>query len=367
MELIYHTPATKNDPSIFDKSITTIVTNENIKIACPYIGISYLKEAIVSQCTDFQLITDINALFSSLQNKDDINSALLFIENNLNKIRHYSGLHSKAIISNKQALFGSSNFTYSGINKNNELSVLIDEPDKIIELSKWFDSWWEFSAEINIEELKKKIKSYKPKPNSTSSKELLMVNNNIINCKYKKPKKESYEVDEDFLKNVVLKHYIDKDWLLSFCSLAKHILTKYNISNDNNRLCITCCGGRYQIAITIGQRYIIYPLEKKEPTINLIMPLDFDEENAKNEGLYKITHFTTHKQNEAAWCRYNTASGSFALNAKTISEWESAVEKELYRTKNNSGYRYAHQPILYTFIMDDKFRNRILDEVYVNN
>ena len=107
-------------------------------------------------------------------------------ENNLNKIRHYSGLHSKAIISNKQALFGSSNFTYSGINKNNELSVLIDEHDKILELSKWFDSWWEFSAEINIEELKKKIKSYKPKPNSTSSKELLMANNNIINCKYKK-------------------------------------------------------------------------------------------------------------------------------------------------------------------------------------
>lgn len=367
MELIYHTPETKNNYSNFDKSITKIVDNEKIKIACPYIGISYLKEAIISKCKDFQLITDINALFYSLRNKDDINSTLSFIEENKNKIRHYSNLHSKAIISNKQALFGSSNFTYSGINRNNELSVLINEPDKVKELSNWFDSWWQFSAEINIEELKKKIKSYKPKQDSTSSNELFIANNNIINCIYNKPKKskkESYEVDEDFLKNVVLKHYNDKEWLLSFCSLAKHILTKFNISNDNNRLCITCCGGRYQIAITIGQRYIIYPLEKKEPTIDLIMPLDFDKDNAKKQGLYKATYFTNHTHPEAAWCKYTTTSGSFSLNTKTITEWETAVEKELYRTKNNSGYRYAHQPILYSFIMDEKFRNRILNEVY---
>ncbi len=367
MTLLYHTPETKNNTSVFDSAIENIVMNESIKIACPYIGMSYFQETIISQCKDFKLITDINELFSSLQNKDDINSALDFIIKNVDKIRHYSGLHSKAIISPKKVFFGSSNLTFSGINKNNELSAIFDEPDKIKELSIWFDSWWEVSAKINVEELKEKIQNYKPKQKTSTSKVNLIENNNIINCKYskhKKSEKESYEIDEDFLKNFVLKHYPDKDWLLSFCFLAKYILTKYNITNDNKRLCISCSGGRAQIAITIGKRYILYPLEEEYPTIDLIMPIDFDKNTAQKEGLYSVTYFTKYMKNDAAWCHYKTKSGAFSLNKQTIKEWESAVEKEVYRSTNQSPYRYAHQPLLYSFIMDDEFRNRIIKEVY---
>lgn len=367
MRLLYHTPETKNNISVFDSAIENIVKNEIIKIACPYIGMSYFKETIISKCKDFKLITDINELFSSLRNKDDINSALDFISNNANKIRHYSGLHSKAIITTKNVFFGSSNLTYSGINKNNELSAIFEEPDKVNELTKWFDSWWEVSAQINIQELKEKIKNYKPKQETSTSKNKLVENNNIINCKYskhKKSEKESYEIDEDFLKNFVLKHYQDKDWLLSFCSLAKYILTKFSITNDNKRLCITCSGGRAQIAITIGKRYILYPLEEENPTINLIMPIDFDVNNAKKEGLYNVTYFTKYMKNDAAWCHYKTKSGAFSLSKTTIKEWEAAVEQEVYRSTNQSPYRYSHQPLLYTFIMDDEFRNRIINEVY---
>jgi hypothetical protein len=51
------------------------------------------------------------------------------------------------------------------------------------------------------------------------------------------------------------------------------------------------------------------------------------------------------------------------LNATTLMEWENAIENELSRSKRSSCRKY-HQGILYKFIFEKDFRNRIMGEIY---
>ena len=305
MELIYHLPEKKGSRSPFDEAVEKVVKNEQIKIACPYIGLSYFKEAIQAKCQDFRLLTDINELFAAFRTKNDINSALDFIINNQHRIKHYSNLHSKVIISSKKAFFGSSNLTFSGITNNNELSVLVDDLEKVNELNNWFDLWWQQASDIDTEELKTKLHQYKIGEN-VKPKIRLLKNNNTIRSSYKTSIKEeriSKKIDSDFLKSII-RHVPNKEWLISYCDLVYHILNNFNIKEDDKRLCISCKSSSYKISITIGQRYVIYPGDDDKSTINLIMPKDFDETNAEKEGKTEITYFTKHYKNDVPWVHY---------------------------------------------------------------
>lgn len=365
MELIYHKPGENGKRSPFDEAVEKVVSKENLKIACPYIGLSYFIETIKNQCKDFCLITDINELISCQRNKDDVNAAVDFLIQNRKNIRHYSGLHAKVIISANKAFFGSSNLTASGIKNNNELSVIIDEKEKIDELNNWFESWWNIAADIDPEELKSNTQEYLKKQRVTPHRTSILKNNNTIKSsikQYTKSEKVNLPIDEDFLKKIII-NWPNKDFLLSYCKLVQHILKRFDITKEDERICISCYNGKYQIAVTFGQRYIIYPRDRDDSTIDLIMPKDFDVSNAEKECSFDVTYFTKNKENDIPWVHYHKGEGAFSFNDKTIQEWESAVEHELARCKKGSSYHAYHQPLLYTFFMDDDFRNRIFHEV----
>lgn len=365
MDLIYHLPNEPIERSPFDIAIESVVKNKKIKIACPYIGISYFKSSIISQCKDFLLLTDVNALITSCKNANEINKVQAFIIDNQKNIRHFSGLHSKLIISKDNAFVGSANLTTAGITNNNEISIVINEPDKIQELNHWFDSWWNNSLEINIRELKSKINEYtKSKPTIPSIPEFVK-NNNTIRSKYENHEKDGsvdFEIDRDYLVNF-LRHWKSKEWLIAYCNLAKHILTKFNLKDDDVRLCINCRSDKHRLPITIGQRYIIQPHEDGEFSVSLIMPKNYDNENAKLDGATRTTYYQKGSKNDVPWVHYNKPDNSFTFNTETIKQWEIAVENELRRTKK-SGFKKYHQPEIYKLIMDEEYRNQIIQEVF---
>ena len=105
MKLIYHHPKEKYSRSPFDIAIADIVKGQFIRIACPYIGLDYFKNSIVTQCSDFILLTDVNELISSCRNYSSIDELMTFIKKYQNRIKHLSGLHSKVIISATCAFF----------------------------------------------------------------------------------------------------------------------------------------------------------------------------------------------------------------------------------------------------------------------
>ena len=262
--------------------------------------------------------------------------------------------------------FGSANFTKSGITERNELSAVIDNVNDIALLNNWFDLWWEIASFLDIDNIQRNVENYKNDSTITKQKKVFFIESkHLIKTTYEIPKEENYQIEhnqnEEFLINF-LRHWGNREWLISYFDLARYIIRKYNIDSNDERLCISFRKEKYRIPITIGQRYILAPHYRRENSIGLIMPMDYDKGNAQREGSFLTTYFTKNKIDDAAWVHYDKGTDNFSFNKKTLKEWEYAIEQELNRSKISS-FRKYNQSILYKFIVDEEFRKNILDEL----
>lgn len=150
-KLLYHSlQRTHSDYSPFDDAILNTARGAVIRIASPYIGISYL-ERIIEVASDWNLISDIEAWLSSLSMRARP-KAWSFIREHIHKIHHCPGLHAKVVIGNKLAVFGSANLTVSGIQARTELGMLLTEHAQVLELASWFDGIWSTTASPFVDE-----------------------------------------------------------------------------------------------------------------------------------------------------------------------------------------------------------------------
>lgn len=357
--------------SPFDSAIEEIVKADRLSIVCPYIDLKYFKTSIISSCENWRLLTDINEWASCIQ-ESNIENFKTFLTNYKSMIKHLSGIHAKAIITPKKAFLGSANFTKSGICNNNEISAVIDDLKSISELNKWFNSWWNSAHEISDSDIRKIkdnelisiIKNKKDQKNIN-----LCSRNSTINSKWCVNTTENSRIsiveDEDYLVDYLHNWGKNKEWLLSYFDIARYILQKCNISQDDERLCISFTKPpKYRISITIGQRYILAPEINNKTCFCLIMPLSFDMDNATKDGCTNpqttTTYFTKKKKNSAAWVRYDKGDNAFTLNDMTKEQWESAAKNELSRSRC-CGYKRFNQPILFNLIMNDGVRKRVFD------
>jgi len=150
-KLLYHAvQRTNSDCSPFDDAILNAARGAVVRIASPYIGLSYL-ERITEVASDWTLISDIEAWLSSLSMRARP-AAWSFIREHINKIHHCPGLHAKVVIGDKLAVFGSANLTLSGIQARTELGMLLTEHSLVLELSSWFDGIWSTTASPFVDE-----------------------------------------------------------------------------------------------------------------------------------------------------------------------------------------------------------------------
>ena len=140
--LIYHTPQSmRGGISPFDDAIINMVTDEDVRIACPYIGLEYLQ-VLIDKTREWWLITDLEELLR-IQPRTQRDAVADFIDQNFERVRHCQGLHAKVLIAGQQALVGSANLTKKGITKRVEMSVQFTECEQVSELEFWFDDLWE--------------------------------------------------------------------------------------------------------------------------------------------------------------------------------------------------------------------------------
>lgn len=150
-KLLYHAvQRTHSDCSPFDDAILNTAGGAVIRIASPYIGISYL-ERIIEAASDWSLLSDIEAWLSSLSMRARP-KAWSFIREHIHKIHHCPGLHAKVVIGDKLAVFGSANLTLSGIQARTELGMLVTEHAQVVELASWFDGIWSTTASPFVDE-----------------------------------------------------------------------------------------------------------------------------------------------------------------------------------------------------------------------
>lgn len=138
--LIYHDVNEPTSNSRFEKEIIGIAQENELRLAFPYLNVDYLKH-IVEISTSYRLLTDVDEWLLSLS-KAERCKAVEFMDRDSQYIRHVENLHAKVVIGPKSALIGSANLTRAGLAERTEMSVLIEEGEKIEELEKWFDELW---------------------------------------------------------------------------------------------------------------------------------------------------------------------------------------------------------------------------------
>lgn len=162
IKIIHHTEESANGGiSPFDKTILQIAGNADLNIACPYMSINYLTE-ILAHSHSWRIVSDLQAWFTSCPINQRAKT-LEFIKANQDKIRHIPKLHAKLIVSNRQALVGSANFTDNGILHNYEISVLFEESPEVTQLQEWFETIWQRGQVVDLSKLFARYKTLSEK------------------------------------------------------------------------------------------------------------------------------------------------------------------------------------------------------------
>lgn len=128
--------------------------NKKILIAAAFFSNSdIIKKFIENGCT-IKLIIRLNKGTSATE----LEKLIPFMESQKIEIRFFSDEHFHPkfyIFETEKAFIGSSNLTNSGLNKNQEMNIQIEEPEFINELITVFNSYWTQAKLLTKEEIKK--------------------------------------------------------------------------------------------------------------------------------------------------------------------------------------------------------------------
>ena len=150
--LIYHPEPADNTTSVFDQKAKELAQDADIRIACPYLSLTYLQSQILNLSRTWLLLTDVEEWLASVKVADR-QDVCNFIEANTASIRSIAGLHAKVLIGAQAAMVGSANFTSNGIRVLTEMAVVLDETAHHSELLSWFNSLWGMAHPIAPDQL----------------------------------------------------------------------------------------------------------------------------------------------------------------------------------------------------------------------
>lgn len=167
LSLIYH--STSCAPSPFDACAVDLSRSADLRIACPYLSLDYLRR-LIALSASWRLVTDVEEWISSIPSKER-KLACDFIIDSRDCIRHSANLHAKVLIGASHAMVGSANLTASGIQRPNEMAVRIDDPDCHGEICKWFDDTWDSGLELSRDQVRQMAKSL---PNPPPAREPIL-------------------------------------------------------------------------------------------------------------------------------------------------------------------------------------------------
>jgi hypothetical protein len=378
MKLIYHSPTIDQDTiSPFDEAIRDVIKKEDIMVVCPYIDLQYFKKVIIDLALSWRLITNLKEVFKCQVDRDKMFELRDFINQHSSRIHNCTVVHAKVIISGKKAFLGSANLTMRGIKNNIEMSITLNQSQQIVELKKWFNDLWDYSKEIDTEEVVKEAQncvSYlENHPDRETSPHSGLYNQNEFQ-RSKLAEIETKESAKDLThyppKLIEFLIYMDDiEWVNNYLDLLKEMFQYFNLNHNDQRLVTSIRKNPLRLPVTIGQRYVAalyYKFKSKKKyndkySIGLIMPLHYEPDNNNNDKIIYDSYFTSNKMKSARWIVFER-KGRFQISTDLKNHWYKAISKELNRSKK-SGYIKYHYSDIYRMVTDLSFRKAILDSV----
>ncbi|MCZ2341721.1 MAG: phospholipase D-like domain-containing protein [Bacteroidales bacterium] len=381
VQLIYHTPESMaGGISPFDATIMQMVAGREVRLACPYLGLTYLNR-LTQQADHWRLITDVPEWLRAMTPKER-QQVEEFIAHHRDQIHHCQDLHAKVVIAGPQAMTGSANFTQKGMTGRVEVSVLFADCEPVDELRAWFDLLWSQTAPVVGEELRR-WREVLPTQD-------VRLEAPPISCRFPGVAArlsplpmiaEGTDVEERLLSRLRLAP--NRQWMESWLDLAQTLLETTGLSSDDRRLVISLPNDK-EIPIIIGSRIVLmafrrerrtdhrlipdYRFHDDHQTVDLILPASYRPRfqqlpRAAHYWFFK-KHYSDEQRNEdAPICLGFTMPAEFTFPAGVRAAWLEAAQQECDR-HHSSSYRRKHQPQLYSLICDPAYRRQVLDVAF---
>ncbi|NQV24908.1 MAG: hypothetical protein HQ518_11125 [Rhodopirellula sp.] len=363
--LIYHTPQSmQGGVSPFDDAIINMVSDEDVRITCPYIGLEYLQR-LTDKTREWWLITDIEELLK-LQPRTQREAFADFIDLNFERVRHCQGLHAKVLIAGRQALVGSANMTKKGITRRVEMSVQFTECEQVSELELWFDDLWEQIVPFEPPFIRDFIDSL---PIIEDSKVTTRLPKSFVGVwsrlSGKQPTSIAAEAS-DLIER--LRMAPSREWANWWLGLAGKLIEVTELGPDDPRLSMSLPKDG-SIAVTIIRRYVLaasLPISSTSG-FGLILPVSMRQRiermpNVMSFFCFRPGHSGETQSNAPLFVSFSSDKPS-QLQKDIIEGWEEAAITECSHGRRSS-FRKYHQPIVYRAATDDEFRLQLLDEAF---
>lgn len=381
-KLIYHTPESMaGGVSPFDIAILDMVEDQEVRIACPYLGLSYL-ERVLERASGWQLLSDVQEWLASYFHESR-SRIVEFILANPKRVRHCKDLHAKVLIAGKQALIGSANFTEKGITGRVEVSVLFNESEQIEELRAWFELLWNQSAPVREEDLRLCVTSLPPREIPPAQSTLPCAFPDVLSHLHQLAAASGSEDAENELIER-LRQAPDRAWAESYLDLAKELVEITGLSNDDPRLVMSLRQGN-TLPITINRRYGLTAFRLDEgqhekrwlvpdytnppghAVVELILPGSMKEQIDGLPGVIRHSSFDPGFSGETSdnvprFVSFSVRS-RFTFGPEVLEGWQQVLLTERDHGRA-SPYRRFHEPTVFRAVMDPVFRRHILNRAF---
>ncbi len=131
-ELLYHGFDSSSDISPFNDALEQISDSEWLGIACPYISLNILHD-LTAVADYWRLITEI-AEWTRTQSADHREAIVGLVQEHSESIHDCRELHAKLLVGDDGSFLRSANLTDSGLNRNAEPAVHIQNIDEIADM-----------------------------------------------------------------------------------------------------------------------------------------------------------------------------------------------------------------------------------------
>lgn len=369
--LLYHTEeGYSRGESPFDRAIRETADSEEVRIVCPYIGPTYVKN-ILRDVDEWRIITDVVAWVGTFHG-DSREEIREFIEEHQDRIHHFRHIHAKVVLSDDSAVLGSANLTEKGVIGRTEMGVRFSEENKIKELREWFARIWSESDPVELEELDELVRT-SPSASSTYSRSTASLTSDAprVNASFvedtEPPTAESIEVDEEGHRALVKRVQLapSREWANSFFGLMSDLIAATGLPEDDSRL-VTGIAQDDRITLSINTRMAIGAFFSGKPKVGFIIGNDtknIDELIEKSDYHMPFNAQSGEEEEETPhWMEYE-GEPERMVNPTFRREWIKASIREIERA-SGSIHQGSHQPLVYQAAVNRNYRNQVLSEAF---
>lgn len=369
IELVYHNfDSISGGISPFDETICRITKGEDVRLACPYLSVSYLKH-VVEGCKSWRILTDVEAWLSSRSTnaRQEIQD---FILEHSDGIHHYKDLHAKIIVAGEHALAGSANFTEKGITKRIELSVLFSEEEQVEELRQWFDALWLQTTSVDAVELSAYSHAL---PDVRVESSLVSLTSNAPKVKAKmlanSKHQNNFPENGDAHKRLVarVKFAPSREWMNDYFELLKELISFTGLSNGDPRLVMSIPKDKI-LPVTINRRYVLAADSYGCTVFIFGSELSRIPELMNKSNRYgQFNPLGSEAEEEIPYLIWLKGMPRSVFSDEETDElkenWREAVLVEMRRGKT-SPFRKFHEPLVYEAAVNLDYRRRVLEEAF---